>query len=170
MSSPAASGVRVAPATRHMTVSFHFISFHNSLSIVVSSRYIHKQRLLSIYIPSLCLHLVSRTLSNTRNSVSLRELLSSDTAVPFSRSNRPLSPHKRAVSQHILTNFKSFSGYTNRWFGRVTIFHMANIHTSETHEHIPVYKPTKHGELYVRSTMFTIINKFTFSEYHLNMN
>ncbi|CEL54695.1 hypothetical protein RSOLAG1IB_07229 [Rhizoctonia solani AG-1 IB] len=31
-------GVRVAPATRHMTISFHFISY-----------YIHKQRSLSIY-------------------------------------------------------------------------------------------------------------------------
>ncbi|CEL59072.1 hypothetical protein RSOLAG1IB_09059 [Rhizoctonia solani AG-1 IB] len=42
--------VRGAPATRHMTVSFHFISFHNSLSIVISSHYyIHKQRSLSIY-------------------------------------------------------------------------------------------------------------------------
>ncbi|CEL55956.1 hypothetical protein RSOLAG1IB_01969 [Rhizoctonia solani AG-1 IB] len=72
------------------------VSFHNSLSIVISSHYyIRKQRSLSIYTPALPVR-SPRTLSNTRTSASLRELLSSDTAVPFSRSNRPLSSHTRS--------------------------------------------------------------------------
>ncbi|CEL54180.1 hypothetical protein RSOLAG1IB_11578 [Rhizoctonia solani AG-1 IB] len=64
------------------------ISFHLSHSITHCRSLFHLSNTYTnntcyLYTLSLCPYLVPRTLSNTRNSASLRELLSSDTAVPL---------------------------------------------------------------------------------------